>query len=119
MKTTIVSADRIVGAAWSVEQLRAMAECYEVIQSHTLYSSTAVRLASRTGLIDRSSVSSMVTATMGGIGGTYWMVAALTTAQLALSFPHLLTEEQISLLLTPLTVAESLTGTGMVTARTA
>ncbi len=108
LKTTIVPADRILGTAWTVEQLRAMAECYETIQSHTLYASTAVRLASRTRLIDRPALRSMVTGIMGGIPGTYWMVAALTTAQLALSFPELLTEDQTSLLLAPLADSENL-----------
>ncbi len=70
LKTTIVPADRILGTAWTVEQLRAMAECHETIQSHTLYASTAVRLASRTRLIDRPALRSLVTGIMGGIPGT-------------------------------------------------
>ncbi|MBP2216960.1 hypothetical protein [Arthrobacter sp. CAN_C5] len=87
-----------------------MAECYEVTQSHILFRCAAVRLASRTRRIDSPALRSMVTGIMGGVEGTYWVVAALTMAQLALSFPELLTEAQASLLLAPLVAAESLVG---------
>ncbi|MBP2215097.1 hypothetical protein [Arthrobacter sp. CAN_C5] len=114
LKTMVVPAERIVGTAWTAEQLRATADCYDTIRSHTLYASTAVRLASRTRLIDTSAARSIVTGVMGGIHGTSWMVAALTTAQLALSFPELLTDEQTALLLAPLAADESLAERGAV-----
>jgi hypothetical protein len=108
MHTRIAPAERITGTPWTAAQLRAVAECYETIQSHTLYGGAAVRLASRARLIDRSALTSLVAGTMGGREGTYWMVAAMTTAQLALSFPELLTEAEVSLLLAPLAAGERL-----------
>lgn len=114
METAVIPADRIFGTDWTPAQLQAIAERYEFIQSHTLYSSTAVRVAPKTQVIDRAALRALVARTMGRVEGTYWMVAAMTMAHLAISFPQLLTEEQVCLLLDPIAAGESLAQAGRV-----
>jgi hypothetical protein len=105
MEKSIAPLDRILEVEWTPERLQAAAESYAVVQSHTSFHSTVVSLASRTDRVDMPSLRSLVTRTMGRVEGTYWMVAALATAHLALSCSELLTEAQASLLLTPLAAA--------------
>ncbi len=107
MEKSVASLDRIFEAEWTPERLQAVAASYEVVQSHTSFNSTVVRLASRTDRVDMPSLRALVTRTMGQVEGTYWMVAALATAHLALSCPELLTEAQTSLLLAPLIAGET------------
>ncbi|WP_294564689.1 hypothetical protein [uncultured Arthrobacter sp.] len=107
MEKSAAPLDRIFGIEWTPERLQAAAASYELVQTHTSFNSTVVRLASRTDRVDMQSLRALVTRTMGRVEGTYWMVAALAMAHLALSCPELLTEEQTSLLLTPLAAGEN------------
>ncbi|MHA7264001.1 hypothetical protein ACX80W_12445 [Arthrobacter sp. TMN-37] len=107
MDKAIEPLDRIFRVEWTPEQLHAVAESYETIQSHTSFNGTVVRLASQMGRLDMDALRALVTGTMGRVEGTYWMVAGLATSHLALACSHLLTEAQCSLLLTPLIAGEN------------
>ncbi len=109
MTPAVVSAPRIVHRQWTGAQLRAAAERHAIIQGHTSYAPAAAAVASYARHIDLRRLREMVAAATGGTQGTYWMVAALTMAHLALSFPQALTETQRALLLEPLAAAEQLT----------
>ncbi|MDQ0867443.1 hypothetical protein [Arthrobacter globiformis] len=98
--------DRVVGRKWSAPQLRAVAEKDQEVQQHLAHVEARIALAEHACTISVHEVRCVVLATMGQIAGTYYIVAALHLAQLALVFPELLTEEQQSLLLAPLQAAE-------------
>ncbi|WP_159803633.1 hypothetical protein [Arthrobacter zhaoguopingii] len=106
MRTAVLPAPRIVHRQWTEVQLRAAAERHAIIQTHTSYASAAAAVASHARHIDLRRLREMVAGVTGGTQGTYWMVAALTMAHLALSFPQALTEDQSALLLEPLAAAE-------------
>ncbi len=95
MTPAVVSAPRIVHRQWTGAQLRAAAERHAIIQGHTSYAPAAAAVASYARHIDLRRLREMV--------------AALTMAHLALSFPQALTETQRALLLEPLAAAEQLT----------
>ncbi|WP_159618729.1 hypothetical protein [Arthrobacter zhaoguopingii] len=108
MRPAVLPAPRIVHRGWTETQLRAAAERHALIQRHTSYAPAAAAVASHARHIDQRRIRKMVTAATGETQGTYWMVAALTMAHLALSFPQALTEDQRALLLEPLAAAEHL-----------
>jgi hypothetical protein len=98
---------RILGRAWTAEQLHALAARDRKVQQHVEHGPARAALAAHAASVDTAVLRSLVTAAMGCIGGTYWMVAALHLAQLALAHPHLLTPAQYDLLLAPLEAAEA------------
>lgn len=98
--------DRIFGREWSAQQLIAVAEKDQEVQQHLAHMEARVTLAEHASVISVNEVRHMVVKTMGKIAGTYYVVAALHLALLALAFPKLLTQEQHALLLAPLEAAE-------------
>lgn len=101
-------ADRILGRPWTPEQLHALAEKDRQVQRHVEYARARMALAAHAPFIDAAGVRAMVTRTLRTTAGTYWIIAALHLAQLALACPHLLTPLQRDLLLAPLEAAEAL-----------
>jgi hypothetical protein len=99
--------DRILGRAWTAEQLHALAARDRRVQQHVEHGPARTALAAHAAGVDTAGLRALVTAAMGCIAGTYWMVAALHLAQLALAHPHLLTPLQYELLLAPLEAAEA------------
>jgi hypothetical protein len=108
--TTALVADnsgRILGRRWTTDQLHALAASDRKAQQHVEHGAARSALAAYFPTVDTAVLRSLVTATMGTIAGTYWMVAALHLAQLALAHPELLTPTQYNLLLAPLEAAEA------------
>ena len=99
--------NRILGRRWTTDQLYALADRDRKVQRHVERGAARIALAAHFPTVDTAALRSLVTATMGTIAGTYWMVAALHLAQLALAHPELLTPTQYSLLLAPLEAAEA------------
>jgi hypothetical protein len=100
-------AHRILGRRWTTDQLYALAARDLKVQRHVEHGAARIALAAHFPAVDTAAIRSMVIATMGTIAGTYWMVAALHLAQLALAHPELLTPTQYGLLLAPLEAAEA------------
>jgi hypothetical protein len=100
-------AHRILGRRWTTDQLHALAARDRKVQHHVEHGAARIALAARFPTVDTAVLRAMVTATMGTIAGTYWMVAALHLAQLALAHPELLTPHQYNLLLAPLEAADA------------
>jgi hypothetical protein len=100
--------NRILGRRWTTDQLYALADRDRKVQRHVEHGAARIALAAYFPTVDTAALRSLVTATMGTIAGTYWMVAALHLAQLALVHPELLTPTQYSLLLAPLEAAEAM-----------
>jgi hypothetical protein len=100
-------AGRILGRRWTTDQLYALADRDRKVQRHVEHGAARIALAAYFPTVDTAALRSLVTATMGTIAGTYWMVAALHLAQLALAHPQLLTPTQYNLLLAPLEAAEA------------
>jgi hypothetical protein len=98
---------RIFCRSWSAAQLRAAAEADRNAQRYGAHMSARIALAGSAHLVDPAPIRSMVAACMGGVAGTYYIVAALHLAQLAILLPHLLTDTQYRLLLSPLEAAEN------------
>ena len=109
-------AGRILGRRWTTDQLHALAARDRRVQHHVEHGAARTALAPYFPTVDTAILRAMVTATMGTIAGTYWMVAALHLAQLALAHPELLTPVQYSLLLAPLEAAEAVPAAGSVLA---
>jgi hypothetical protein len=99
---------RIFGRNWTPEQLLALAVMDRKVQRHVQHMPARIALVARARLVDDGGLRSMVVNTMGGIDGTYYMVAALQLALLALTFPQLLTDAQYHLLVSPLEAAEQI-----------
>lgn len=100
-------AGRILGRSWTTDQLYALADRDRKVQRHVEHGAARSALAAYFPTVDTGALRTMVTAVMGTIAGTYWMVAALHLAQLALLHPQLLTPVQYSLLVAPLEAAEA------------
>jgi hypothetical protein len=98
---------RIRGRSWTPVQLHALAAKDRKVQQHVEHRTARTVLAAYFPSVDTAVLRSMVTKTMGTTAGTYWMVAALHLAELALAHPHLLTPFQYRLLLAPLEAAEA------------
>lgn len=100
-------AHRILERRWTPDQLHALAARDLKVQRHVEHAAARLALARYFPTVDTTALRTMVTATIGTTAGTYWMVAALHLAQLALSHPQALTPIQYSLLLAPLEAAEA------------
>jgi hypothetical protein len=98
--------DRIFGHLWSPSQLLAVAAKDQEVQQNLAHMEARIAVANYAEMMSTNKIRHMVVETMGGVSGTYYMVAALHMAQLALAFPELLTQEQHALLLAPLEAAE-------------
>ena len=99
--------DRILDRSWTAGQLHALAARDRKVQQHVEHGCARMALAAHFHTVDTAALRTLVTSVMGSIAGTYWMVAALHLAQLALAHPHLLTSFQYELLLAPLEAAEA------------
>jgi hypothetical protein len=102
---------RILGRSWTPVQLHALAAKDRKIQQHVEHRTARTALAVYFPSVDTAALRSLVTRTMGTTAGTYWMVAALHLAELALAYPQLLTPFQYRLLLAPLEAAEAVPAT--------
>jgi hypothetical protein len=98
--------DRTFARKWSARQLLAVAEKDQEVQQHLAHMEARIALADYADMISTNKIRHMVVQTMGGLAGTYYIVAALHLALLALAFPELLTHTQHALLLAPLEAAE-------------
>jgi hypothetical protein len=101
-------AGRILSRPWTTDQLHALAARDRKAQQHVEHAAARCALATYFPTVDTAALRTMVTEVMGTIAGTYWMVAALHLAQLALAHPELLTPVQYHLLLAPLEAAEAI-----------
>jgi hypothetical protein len=99
---------RIVGRTWTPEQLYVLAATDREAQRHVEHMSARIALVDRAHLVDADRIRSIVVECMGGIAGTYYMVAALHLAELAITYPQLLTDTQYNVLLAPLEAAEQI-----------
>jgi hypothetical protein len=98
--------DRIFGRLWSPSQLLVVAAKDQEVQQNLAHMEARIAVTNYAGMISTNKIRHMVIETMGGVSGTYYVVAALHLALLALAFPELLTQEQHALLLAPLEAAE-------------
>lgn len=105
---TILYSSRIVGRAWTAEQLHALADADRKAQRHVEHMAARMALANHSHLVDFRKFGALVAESLGTAAGTYWITAALHLAQLAIVFPQLLTADQYALLLAPLEAAERL-----------
>ncbi len=106
MMDSIPQPGRIIGRTWVPEQLHALALADREAQRHVEHMSARLALVDLAHLVDSSRIRAMVVESMGGIAGTYYMVAALLLAELAITYPQHLTDTQYNLLLSPLQAAE-------------
>ncbi|MHA7274876.1 hypothetical protein ACX80Z_15800 [Arthrobacter sp. TMT4-20] len=100
-------APQIFDRTWSRHQLLAIEAAGESAQENTQHAPARRVLAKYGTCIDRDRIRSMVSQTMGGVEGTYFITAALCHAHLAISFPDLLTDYQRDLLLGPLAAGDA------------
>ncbi|RAX45288.1 hypothetical protein DQ354_11140 [Arthrobacter sp. AQ5-06] len=105
---SILHSRRIVGRTWTPEQLHALAVTDREAQRQVEHRSARIALVDRAHLVDADRIRSIVVESMGGIAGTYYMVAALHLAELAITYPQLLTDTQYNVLLAPLEAAEQI-----------
>ncbi len=106
MINSIPHSGRIIGRIWTPEQLHALASADRKAQRHVEYGSARRALVSCAHLVDTTHIRAKVVEGMGGIAGTYYVVAALVLAELAMTCPQQLTDTQYNLLLSPLDAAE-------------
>lgn len=100
------AAERILGRAWTKEQLLVVAETDREVQHYPDHMRARITLANKVRMVDARPIRSMIAETMGGVEGTYYMTAALQLAQLAILFRQNLTATQYALLIAPLEAAE-------------
>lgn len=112
MMDSIPQPGRIIGRTWVPEQLQALALTDREAQRHVEHMSARLALVDRAHLVDANRIRAMVVESMGGIAGTYYMVAALLLAELAITYPQQLTDAQYNLLLSPLEAAEQVAAAG-------
>lgn len=112
MMDSIPQPGRIIGRTWVPEQLQALALTDREAQRHVEHMSARLALVDRAHLVDANCIRAMVVESMGGIAGTYYMVAALLLAELAITYPQQLTDAQYKLLLSPLEAAEQVAAAG-------
>lgn len=92
---------------WTRPQLLAVAEADSNVQKHPQHMLARIAVANHGNSLHLERIRASVARTMGGTGGTHYIVAALHLAYLALAFPQTLSATQRSLLLAPLEAAES------------
>ena len=91
---------------WTKKQLQAAAEMDRSVQRHPQHMLARLALANRGNSLDLERIRANVVRSLGGCAGTYYMVAALHLAHLALTYPDALSATQRALLLAPLEAAE-------------
>ncbi len=106
MINSIPHSGRIIGRTWTPEQLHALASTDRKAQHHVEHKSARRALVGCMHLVDANRIRAKVVEGMGGVAGTYYMVAALVLAELAMTCPQQLTDTQYNLLLSPLDAAE-------------
>lgn len=106
MLDSVLQPSRIIGRTWVPKQLHALALMDKEVQRHVEHMSARLALVDLAHLVDSTRIRKMVVESLGGIAGTYYIVAALLLAELAITFPQQLTDTQYKLLLSPLEAAE-------------
>ena len=91
---------------WTKKQLQAAAEMDRCVQRHPQHMLARMALANQGDSLNLERIRASVVRSLGGRAGTYYIVAALHLAHLALAFPHALSATQRALLLAPLEAAE-------------
>lgn len=104
----LIPSPRIFGRTWTAEQLTALGDAYEAVLDYEEHGNARLRLVNYARLVDYEAIQAIIVSVFGSIAGRYWTASGLRLAQLALSFPHLITELQRELLLSPLLAAEAL-----------
>lgn len=97
---------RIFDQPWTADQLRAVEAAQSYAGEDTQHYPARRALFGYALCVDVKRIRAMVSDVMGGIEGTYYITAALCDAHLAISFPHLLTDYQRDVLLSPLVAGE-------------
>lgn len=100
------TSSRIFGHNWTREQLQVVAQVDREVQSHPQHMLARLALVNDAHASDIQEIRSIVASAMDGIAGTYYIVAALHLAQMAITSPHKLTATQFALLVAPLETAE-------------
>ena len=91
---------------WTRRQLQAAAEMDRKVQKHPQHMIARMALANHGSSLSLERIRASVARSLGGTAGTYYIVAALHLAYLALAFPQALSATQRALLLAPLEAAE-------------
>ncbi len=97
---------QLLDRRWTKTQLQATAEMDRNVQRHPQHMLARMALANHANYSDLERIRTSVARSLGGVGGTHYIVAALHLAHLALTFPHSLSATQRALLLAPLEAAE-------------
>lgn len=100
------TSSRIFGQNWTREQLHVVAQVDREVQRHPQHMLARLALVNDARAADVQEIRSKVAGPMNGIAGTYYIVAALHLAQMAITLPHKLTATQFALLVAPLEAAE-------------
>lgn len=100
------TSSRIFGRNWTREQLQVVEQVDREVQRHPQHMLARLALVNDAQASDIQAIRSMVAGSMNGIAGTYYMVAALHLAQMAITLSHKLTATQFALLVAPLEAAE-------------
>jgi hypothetical protein len=100
------TSSRIVGHNWTREQLQVVAQVDRDVQRHPQHMLARLALVNDAHASDVQEIRSIVASAMDGITGTYYIVAALHLAQMAITLSHKLTATQFALLVAPLEAAE-------------
>ncbi|KRE46009.1 hypothetical protein ASG92_11260 [Arthrobacter sp. Soil736] len=94
---------------WTRRQLQAAAEMDRKVQRHPQHMIARMALANQGNALSLERIRASVARSLGGTAGTYYIVAALHLAHLALTFPETLSATQRALLTAPLEAAEMAT----------
>ena len=97
---------RTLDRHWTRGQLQAAADMDRAVQKRPEHMLARMALANEADSLNVETIRGNVARSMGGVAGTYYVVAALHLAYLALAFPNLLTDTQRNLLTAPLKAAE-------------
>lgn len=98
--------ERIFRPDWTSEQLLVLGRADREAQRDVEHMRARLALVNHAGEVDLGRLRSMVSRILGSIADTYWIVAALQLAYLAMAHPQSLTDAQFSLMLAPLEAAE-------------
>lgn len=101
---------RTIDRRWTRGQLQAAADMDRAVQRDPQHMVARMALANHVCSSDLERIRKNVVRSLGGVAGTYYIVAALHLAYLASSFPSLLTDVQQDLLMAPLVAAEKADG---------
>lgn len=103
---TALPAARIFDRVWTQDQLRAVESENHYAAQDVQHFPARLALSGHGLSIDGRRIRALVEEVMGGREETYYIVAALCHAHLAISFPDRLTDHQRELLLSPVVASE-------------